>query len=121
VLAGSRPGIKPIHALLGIVVVAYWMSLIVRGSSGTATWLDGWGVAGFELLVSCLVLLRGLVVPRDRPYAVLLGIGGCFWALGDLATTQATLGGSTPPSPSLGNVLWAGFVPFAFLGLLALL
>jgi diguanylate cyclase (GGDEF)-like protein len=121
VLTGSRPGVKAIYGVLAAILLAYWASLIVRGSGGTTTWLDGWGVASYELVVSGLVLARGMLAPHDRPYAVLLGVGGCLWALGDFATTRATLGGATPPSPSLGNVLWAGFFPFGFLGLLTLL
>jgi hypothetical protein len=49
----------PVHALLGIVLVGYALSLIVRGPDGASpTWLDGWGVAAFELLASVLVLGR---------------------------------------------------------------
>ena len=51
---------------LTLVVVAYAGSLIVRGPNGASpTWLDGWGVAAFELVASVLVLVRAWVSPRD--------------------------------------------------------
>jgi diguanylate cyclase (GGDEF)-like protein len=115
---GARAGVKVLYSLFAAVLVAYWISLIARKTGDTTTWLDGWGVAGFELLVSSLVLLRAALEPRDRRYALLLGVGGCAWALGDFAMTHATLGGAQASTPSLANFLWAGFFPFAYLGLL---
>jgi methyl-accepting chemotaxis protein len=114
-------GTKLAYALLGTVLFAYWVSLIVRPNGQTWTWLDGWGVSSFELLTSCLVIARALARPWDRRYALLLGIGGCSWALGDFAMTYETLGGASPSSPSLANFLWAGFFPAAYLGLLVLM
>jgi diguanylate cyclase (GGDEF)-like protein len=118
---GARTGVKLLYGLFAAVLFAYWISLMVRKTGDTTTWLDGWGVAGFELLMSSLVLLRAALRPRDRQYALLLGLGGCSWALGDFAMTHATLGGAQPPAPSLANVLWAGFFPFVYLGLMVLM
>ena len=118
---GARTGVKLLYGLFAAVLLAYWISLIARKTGDTTTWLDGWGVSGFELLMSSLVLLRAALRPRDRRYALLLGLGGCSWALGDFAMTHATLGGAQPPAPSLPNFLWAGFFPCAYLGLLVLM
>jgi hypothetical protein len=118
---GARTGVKLLYGLFAAVLFAYWISLIARKTGDTTTWLDGWGVAGFELLMSCLVLLRAALRLRDRRYALLLGVAGCSWALGDFAMTHATLGGAGPPTPSLANFLWAGFFPCAYLGLLVLM
>jgi methyl-accepting chemotaxis protein len=112
----------PVHALLGIVLVGYALSLIVRGPDGASpTWLDGWGVAGFELLASVLVLGRAWASRRDRKYALWLGLGCCAWALGDFAMTYETLGGATPATISLANDLWVGFFPLAYVGVMVLM
>lgn len=61
--------------------------------------------------MGCLVLTRAIVRPWDRRFALLLGVGGCSWALGDFAMTYETLGGASPASPSLANFLSAGALP----------
>src|SRR5438445_13762663 len=74
---GARTSVKLLYGLFGAVLLAYWISLMARRTGDTTTWLDGWGAAGFELLMSALVLLRAALKPQDRRYALLLGIGGC--------------------------------------------
>ncbi|MGZ4166675.1 MAG: methyl-accepting chemotaxis protein [Solirubrobacteraceae bacterium] len=115
------PGIKLLFGALTAIVVAYAVSLIVRANGETWTWLDGWGVAGFELIAGLLVLARAATSPQDRRYALWLGLGCCAWALGDFAMTYATLGGASPPTPSLANYLWAGFFPLAYVGVMLLM
>jgi methyl-accepting chemotaxis protein len=113
---------KTLFAALTVVLVAYAGSLVVRGPDGASpTWLDGWGVAAFELLASILVLVRAYVSPRDRKYALWLGLGCAFWAVGDFAMTYETLGGATPATISLANWLWIGFFPLAYVGVMVLM
>ncbi|HEY1508330.1 MAG TPA: methyl-accepting chemotaxis protein [Solirubrobacteraceae bacterium] len=116
------PGIRALYGGLIAALVAYALSLIVRGPDGAApTWLDGWGVAGFEFLASVLILARAYVSHRDRQYAMWLGLGCVAWALGDFAMTYETLGGATPATISVANVLWAGFFPLAYVGVMLLM
>ena len=118
----AGPGITTLFAVLTLVLVVYAGSLVVRGPNGSSpTWLDGWGVAVFELVASLLVLLRAYVSPRDRKYALWLGLGGVAWALGDFAMTYETLGGATPATISLANWLWIGFFPLAYVGVMVLM
>jgi methyl-accepting chemotaxis protein len=120
--ADVGPGVRTLYALLTLVLVVYAGSLVVRGPDGVSpTWLDGWGVAAFELLASVLVLWRGYVSPRDRKYALWLGAGCVFWAVGDFAMTYETLGGATPATISLANWLWIGFFPLAYVGVMVLM
>jgi methyl-accepting chemotaxis protein len=109
-------------AILTLVLVVYAGSLIVRGPNGASpTWLDGWGVAVFELVASVLVLARAYLRPRDRKYALWLGLGCMSWAVGDFALTYESLGGATPATISLANWLWAGFFPLAYVGVMVLM
>ncbi len=122
--AGAGVVSAPIRALFGVlfaVLVGFVISLIVRPVSDSHVWLDGWGVSGFELLVGLLIVARGLVDRQARGYAVLIGLGGCLWALGDFANTYMSVHGENPASPALFNYFWAGFFPLAFAGLMALL
>ncbi|HTW12910.1 MAG TPA: hypothetical protein VME01_09215, partial [Solirubrobacteraceae bacterium] len=115
------PLTKLVFGTLGVIVVGYAISLIVRANGVTWTWLDGWGVPAFELTASLLVLLRAWASPRDRRYCTLLGLGGVSWSVGDFAMTIETLNGRTPATLSLANVLWAGFFPLAYMGVMVLM
>jgi methyl-accepting chemotaxis protein len=120
--ARTGGGIKSLFAGLTVVLVAYAASLVVRGPDGASpTWLDGWGVAAFELLASVLVLARAYTSGRDRKYALWLGLGCVSWAVGDFAMTYETLGGATPATISLANWLWVGFFPLAYVGVMVLM
>jgi methyl-accepting chemotaxis protein len=118
---GPSTAVKALYGVFGVVVVGYTISLILRPNGASYTWLDGWGVPTFELLMSLLVLARAWVSPRDRKYCLFLGLGGVFWAVGDFAMTIETLNGATPATLSLANVLWAGFFPLAYIGLMVLM
>ncbi|MGD0196289.1 MAG: methyl-accepting chemotaxis protein [Solirubrobacteraceae bacterium] len=113
---------RALHWCAAAVLAGYAVSLIVRGPQGASyTWLDGWGVAGFELLVSLMIVARGVRHKADRRYAVLLGLGGVSWALGDFAMTYETLGGHSAATLSAANFLWAGFFPLAYVGVMVLM
>jgi methyl-accepting chemotaxis protein len=115
-------GIRALHGVMIAALVIYAISLVIRGQDGASpTWLDGWGIAAFELLCGVLVLIRAYVSPRDRNYAFWLGLACCAWALGDFAETYESLGGATPATISLANYLWALFFPLAYVGVMLLM
>ncbi len=117
----TSASVKFSAAVLGVVLVGYFISLLVRNADHTWTWLDGWGTAGFELLAGLLVLAQPLAGRSNGRFEIALGIGMCFWAAGDFAMTAETLGGATPPDVSTANILWAGFYPFAYVGVMVLM
>lgn len=114
-------GTKALYGFLGLILVGYAISLLVRANGANTTWLDGWGVSAFELLASVLVLVRAAVSPRDRRFCLALGIGMCLWALGDFAMTYESIHNANPPTPVLANYLWAGFFPVAYIGVMLLM
>src|SRR5262249_8559913 len=76
--AGARSettgtGYKAVYWLLGLILIGYAIALVVRANGAGTTWIDGWGVAAYELLVSVLVLVRAAVSPRDRNFCLWLG------------------------------------------------
>jgi methyl-accepting chemotaxis protein len=115
----STPGVRELYGLLGVILFGYAVSLVVRGPNGPSpAWFDGYGTAAFELVVSLLVVARGVASGRDRLYAVTLGLGGCAWGLGDVVATQM---GDGAPTLATFNFLWAGFFPLAYVGVMALM
>ena len=58
--------VRAAYWLLGCVLAGFLVSLIVRPAGAYSTWLDGWGVDGFEVIVCALAF--GLRL-RPRPAA----------------------------------------------------
>ena len=114
-------GAKAAYSFFGAMALAYTGLLFARGNGVTYTWLDGWGVASFETLMSLLVLVRAWVSPRDRRFCLFLGLGSLAWAVGDYAMTIETLHGASPATLSPANYLWYGFFPLAYMGVMLLM
>jgi len=117
----ASSGIKAVYWVLGLIVLGYAVSLVVRANGSSNTLVDGWGVPAYELVASLLVLVRGAVSPRDRRFCLALGTGMCLWALGDFAMTYESIHNANPPTPVLANYLWAGFFPLAYVGVMLLM
>jgi diguanylate cyclase (GGDEF)-like protein len=100
--------------LLGLVLVAYFVSLLVRPGDSYWTWLDGWTVCGFEFAGSLLCIIKGVVRRPGRVATLSLGIGLLAWAIGDTVRTAQSIGGATPPSPSLADAFYLAFYPLAY-------
>ncbi len=119
---GTTSGaVRAAYAVFAALVLSYTGLLLARGNGVTYTWLDGWGVAAFEGLMSVLILLRAWVSPRDRRYCLFLGCGGLSWSLGDISMTVETLHGATPATLSTANLFWDGFFPLAYVGVMLLM
>ena len=114
-------GVKAFYCLLGLILIGYAVSLIVRANGASTDWLDGWGTASYELLASLLVLVRAAVSPKDRGFCLALGTGMCLWALGDFAMTYEGIHNANPPTPVLANYLGASFFPLAYIGVMLLM
>jgi diguanylate cyclase (GGDEF)-like protein len=102
------------YALMGVLLLGYLASLIVRGPDWSSQLLDGWLVAGFEMAAAALCITRGLTRRPGRAVALTLGFGLIMWSLGDIALTVESLGGVTPPTPSLADVFYLGFYPLTY-------
>ncbi len=101
--------------MLGLLLLAYLALLIERGQRGTSTAVGGWGVDAFEMVASFLCMARGLQRRRGRAAALILGCGLLVWAIGDTVLTIESLGGATPPTPSLADVFYLSFYPLAYI------
>jgi methyl-accepting chemotaxis protein len=115
------PVARVTYSIFGAMVLGYTVLLFARGNGVTYRWLDSWGVASFEALMASLVLVRAWVSPRDRKFCLFLGLGSLSWAGGDIAMAFETANGATPATLSLANILWYGFFPLAYLGVMLLM
>ena len=100
--------------VLGLVLVAYLVSLLVRPGDAYWTWLDGWVVCGVEFAGSLLCITKGVVRRPGRTATLALGIGLLAWAVGDAVLTSQSIGGATPPTPSLADAFYLTFYPLAY-------
>ena len=104
-------------AVLGLLLAGYLSFLVLRTSDRFSPWLDGWLVVGFELAASVLCAASALAGRRRRRVAFAMAAGCLAWTLGDLVITLQSVGGATPPSPSLADVFYLAFFPLAALAL----
>jgi methyl-accepting chemotaxis protein len=114
-------GAKAMFAGMGLLLAGYAVLLAVRHTGDNSDWLDGWGVATFELASCALVLLQALRSRRDRAFGLWLGLGMLAWAAGDYAMTAESLNGADPGTLSVANILWYGFYPMSYLGVTILM
>ncbi len=107
--------------VLGIMVLGYLVSLLLRSPSQNWTWLDGWVVCGIEGAASIICIVRGMDKDPGRVAPLALGLSLLSWTLGDVFLTIESLGGKTPPVPSLADVFYLGFYPLAYVATVQLL
>src|ERR1700680_4136614 len=99
----ARTRIWIVYGLIGGLLAAYLGHLLFRRHDQYSSLIDGWLVAGFEIVVSVMCLARGLLWRRGRGVALALGAALLSWSIGDLALTVESLGGATPPTPSVAD------------------
>ena len=103
--------------LLGLVLAAYFVSLVARGGDQNWPAVDNYGVAAFELAASVLCLARGLGRRSARTVPLVLGAALLSWSVGDLLLAAESVGGAKPPVPSWADLFYLGFYPLTYLAL----
>ena len=117
----SRRGLWSVYAVMGVLLLAYLVSLIIRRPDQQWPWLDNWMVAGFEIVGSGLCIARGFVIRHGRAVPLLLGFGLLSWAIGDVILELESAGGATPPTPSAADIFYLAFYPLAYIATVLLL
>jgi diguanylate cyclase (GGDEF)-like protein len=111
--------VRGAYVALGAVLAVYFASLLIRGPSQQVNLIDGWGVATFEFVASCLCLWRA-VTSRRKTIPLLLGLGILSWSIGDAVLASESAGGGTPAVPSLADLFYLGFYPIVYIALVLL-
>jgi diguanylate cyclase (GGDEF)-like protein len=113
----SRRALWTAYWVAAALLVAYLASLIVRPNGSDWTWLDGWAVVIWEIVICGMAIARGITRRRGRVMALALGFSIFAWAMGDLALTIESIGGATPPTPSVADAFYLIFYPLAYIGI----
>lgn len=113
--------LRTAYGIFGSLVIAYAISVVWRGPSHQALWLDGWAVSAFEVSVSLVALAAAFFRQRDRVALAFLGAGLLSWSLGDIVLSSESMGGATPPVPSAADFFYLLFYPCAYVALVLLL
>jgi len=106
------------YAVLTALAIGY---VVVDALGVDWSWLDGWGVDAFEVLACGLCILKAADLKQGRAVPVLLGVGLLCWAAGDTVLTIQSLGGATPPSPSIADGFYLTFYPVTYVAVMLLL
>ena len=104
------------------LVFAYLISLVARPTGSNFIPIDGWAVAGFEVLMGVLVIGRYFDGrwragnAGGRVFPLVLGLACVSWGVGDFVLTIESIGGATPSVPSAADVFYVSFFPLCYLG-----
>ena len=114
VTAARRPGVAVVYGVLALALLAYIVYAGVRSSGDSVTLIDGWGVDTFEFLAAALCVGASIRRGRIAVAPLALGIALAAWATGDTILTIESLGGATPPSPSIADAFYLSFFPLSY-------
>jgi diguanylate cyclase (GGDEF)-like protein len=111
---GAWRSVWVLYGVMGVLLAAYLGYLLARRPDGDSSLIDGWLVAGLETFASLLCIWQGLRSGRRRAMPLVLGAALLSWSIGDVVLTAESLGGATPPTPSLADVFYLGFFPLTY-------
>ncbi len=106
-----------VYGLMGCVLAGYLGYLLFHRNDQYSSVIDGWLVTGFEIVASLLCLARGLTRRRGRTVSLVLGAALLSWSFGDVALTAESLGGATPPTPSVADAFYLLYFPLAYVAI----
>ena len=106
-----RERVWVMYGVIGVLLLAYVISLIVRTPAQQWTWLDGWCLTGLELVASLMCIYRGLQRQPGRLVPLILGFSLLSWTIGDFVLTGESLGGANVPDPVVGRSLLSDLLP----------
>jgi diguanylate cyclase len=107
---------------MATLLTAYIISLLVRPPGDTWPWIDGWGVAAYEVVLAGLLLARGFSRLPGRAVPLVLGSAVAAWALGDVVLNWESGGGTAAvANPSLADAFYVSFYPLFYAAVVLML
>ncbi|MHB8488409.1 MAG: putative bifunctional diguanylate cyclase/phosphodiesterase [Candidatus Dormibacteria bacterium] len=110
-----------VYAVMGSLLTAYIVSLLVRSPGDTWPWIDGWGVAVYEVILALLLVARGFSRLPGRAVPLVLGSAVLAWACGDVVLTLESWGGATVTAPTPADAFYVCFYPLAYAAIVLML
>ena len=104
------------YGSLGLMLGVYLVSLVIRSPDQHLQLLD-WMVLAGEVVASILCFAAAVGRRRGRAVPLVLGAAVLAWTLGDITLAVQSLGGASPPTPSLADAFYVAFYPLAYVAL----
>jgi diguanylate cyclase (GGDEF)-like protein len=113
--------VQGVLAVICALTAAYVASKLVPGRRpGASAFWDTWVYDGVFVLASVACALRAVLVPRERWAWAALSLAMASTTAGELYWALNFTGAGEVPYPSLGDALYLGFYPFAYVGFVLL-
>lgn len=109
------------RVLLLLGTCAFVVRTLVPTSGPVASFFDNWLYDALGYLAAALCCARALLVARNRSGWLALAVGLALWASGDAYFTHAFGTNPNPPAPSIADIGYLGFYPFAYAGFILLM
>ena len=106
--------------LLVLGTCVFVVHSLVPDTGAFARFCDNWLYDGLVFLAAGLCGTRALLVERNRSGWLMLALALLLWGAGDTYYTQAFGNDPSPPAPSIADIGYLGFFPFAYAGFILL-
>ncbi len=112
--------VKVTLGIAGALVIAFFVSLVVRSTGSYYMPVDGWAVSAFEITMGNLCLARYFEGtwrtsrPEARMFPLVLGAACIAWGMGDLVLTVEQIGGVAASVPSFADGFYVFFFVLSF-------
>jgi len=114
-------GVAIAYGVIGLLLVAYASTLLLRRTGQFWPLLDNWAVDAFEVSVALLCLARYFLKRPGRTVGLTMGLGLLAWSIGDVLSTFESSGGASPPTPSPADAFYLTMYPLAYLAVMLLI
>lgn len=105
-------------ALAVLAFAVYALNAVFHFGGGAV--FDSWIYDGLLVFAAASCFARALLVRRERLAWALMGVGLALWTAGEIYYSLAFAGSETVPIPSLADVGYLAFYPFAYAALILL-
>jgi diguanylate cyclase (GGDEF)-like protein len=113
----AKVALRAGYGLLGLILGGYLVSLLLRSPDQHWPLLDGWLIAAVEVVATILCFAAAAGRRRGRAVPLVLGAALLAWTCGDITLTIESLGGASPPTPSLADAFYLAFYPLTYAAL----
>lgn len=114
--------VRILQTLIWVGVGMYLLSVLpgVRARPGYEAALDAWLYCTITVAAAVLCALRAMLIRRDRAPWGFLAVGLALYALGNVCYYTLVQNLDPQPYPSGADLLWLGFYPLAYVGVVML-
>ena len=115
-----RRTILATRLLLVLGTLAFVVHALTPDTGWVARFCDNWLYDALIFLAASLCGARALLVERNRSGWLALAVALTLWAAGDTYYTHVFGNDPNPPAPSIADIGYLGFFPFAYVGFILL-